>query len=378
LKKQIRVLTVIKHPVGGIRTYLRYTYGKLDKEKYHFTIITTRQMEAAQIKEDLRGFDLNLIECNQFDIYFAYFLFKLLLKERINVIHSQGASCCLLVSTLNMFFRLPHIVTFHETFDENTIRGQFITLKRKIMSYLFSQADILNMVGQDARDNFLSYFPEIKKCEEKVVVIPNGIDAELFKEKLDHLKCLMEMPGIEKGSFVIGYFGRFMPEKGFPVLIDALEILNQSPASIQNLKILAFGWGAFIREYKAIIKDKKIDKYFIFCGFQNDICWVLRQINLLVIPSLREAFGLIAVEGLVTGTPIVASDCVGLREVLRGTPATLVKSGNAVALASAILARMENPEKQQATEFISKAAQRFDSCITARRLEELFEKLRKK
>ncbi len=96
------------------------------------------------------------------------------------------------------------------------------------------------------------------------------------------------------------------------------------------------GWGAFIREYQAYIREKGLTEYFVFIEFQSDVRWILRQINLLAIPSFREAFGLVAVEGLVSGTPIIASNCIGLREVLKDTPARTFETGNSNALASDI------------------------------------------
>ena len=57
-----RILTVVRHPVGGIRTYLKYTYGRLDKEKYSFTILTVKDPEASLIRDDLKGLDVEVID----------------------------------------------------------------------------------------------------------------------------------------------------------------------------------------------------------------------------------------------------------------------------------------------------------------------------
>jgi glycosyltransferase involved in cell wall biosynthesis len=98
---------------------------------------------------------------------------------------------------------------------------------------------------------------------------------------------------------------------------------------------------------------------------------------LLAIPSLREAFGLVAVEGLVSGTPIVASDCIGLREVLKDTPARMFETGNSNDLANAILKIMKISPKTDSLNFIPTAKERFDIKGSVRKLELLFENAEK-
>lgn len=372
----VRILAVIRYPIGGIRTYLKYMYGNLDKRKYSFVILTVPNDETKIIKEDLRDFIIEIIEVKgrSFLLSFGYQIFVTLLKKKIDIIHSQGASSGILASVINVLFRVPHIVTLHETFEENMVKGKISILKRKMISYLFSKATFLNTVSDDAKINLVSMFPELKKSMGKIVVIKNGVDTSYFSEPHSNHKCIYDIDGIRKDAFVIGYLGRYMPEKGFLVLVDAINILSKEN---KEIKVLALGWGAFIREYQAYIREKGLTEYFVFIEFQSDVRWILRQINLLAIPSLREAFGLVAVEGLVSGTPIIASNCIGLREVLKDTPARTFETGNSNDLASAILKIMKISPKTDSLNFISTAKERFDIKSSVKKLELLFENAEK-
>ena len=374
--KKIRVLTVIRHSTGGLRTYLKYTYNCLDRKKYHFTVLLVRAEEIEQVKADLHDLCPEFVEVESFEFPFVRGLLESFWGREVDIIHSQGYSCGVLVSLLNLMFGIPHIITLHGTFDEAVFRGRYASLKRRIIAFLLSRADAVNVVSEDAKVNLLEYFPRFTRCLSKIVVIENGIDVDWFRENVRPQKRLTDIEGIEEDSIVIGYLGRYMPEKGFPVLIDAIERLERSEEAIKkNLKVLALGWGAYIREYQALISGKALNKFFVFIEFQPDVRWVLRQIDVLVIPSLREAFPLIAAEGLVCGAPIIASDCIGLREALRGTPARLVKAGEPRELADAIIDMMRHPKKQEAKDFISVAINRFDVKITAGKLDSLFETL---
>ncbi len=374
--QRIRILTVIRHPIGGIRTYLKYTYNNLNKGKYQFTVLAKQHPETDMMKKDLHNLEVKFVEVKRGKklLSLAYNVFLAMLKGNVDLIHSQGSSAGIIVSSINIIFKIPHIITFHETFDTETISGRFRSLKTKVASFLFSRASYLITVSDDARQNALEYFPNLKKYTDRIIVIYNGVDTDYFQEEIKDLRDVHEIEGIDKDSFVIGYLGRYMPEKGFPVLINAVaKVAEMKPAT--KFKVLSVGDGAYIREYKAIIKEKGLNEYFVFIGLQPDIRWILREIDLLVIPSLREAFPIIGIEGLIAGTPIVASNCIGLKEVLAGSPALLVDPGDPDALAFAIVKRMEVDSKAQAKEFSVIAREKFDAKVTAGKLENLFERV---
>ena len=375
----MRILIPIRHPIGGIRTYLRYTYGQFNSKNYDVVIVYPQEYEnekdVNRISADLRNLGPSVVVTKNKYPLFSLFLtiLRLLINDDFDIIHSQGSTCGIIVSAINMLFRKPHIITFHETFDELSTFGKLSFFKRKIISFLFSRADFLNVVSNDAESNLLKVFPDLVKRSQQIIIIPNGIDTEYFLEELKVEKSIFEIKGIEKNTFVLGYLGRYMPEKGFLILADAIDILDKNNRGSKNLRVLALGWGAFIREYQAYIREKGLADYFVFIEFQSDVRWILRQVNLLAVPSMREAFGLVAIEGLVCGTPIVASDCIGLREVLKGTPARMIKAGDSQDLAEKISEIKEDYliVKREFVEFVPKAVKMFDSKESAAKLDRL-------
>jgi len=88
-------------------------------------------------------------------------------------------------------------------------------------------------------------------------------------------------------------------------------------------------------------------------------------------PSLWEACGLLAMEAMVSGVPLVGTNCIGLREVLKETPCRMVPLGDSSALAEAIAIEMENPSKLIAQEFSRVASERFDAKVHSDKIEEL-------
>lgn len=329
--------------------------------------------ETEQLKVDLKELSAEFVQVDGFNFSFIRRLFLLLCRKDVDVIHSQGYSCGVLVSLVNMLFRTPHVITLHGTFDDTTIRGGGIWFKKQLIWLFLSRANVINVVSHDAKANLIDYFGGAGSYLQKIVVIQNGIDVKFFQQELEagaH-KRLTEIKGIEHGSVVVGYLGRFMPEKGFPVLIDAIELIAKRTPTDETVKVLALGWGAYIREYQASISEKGLNRFFVFIDFQPDVRWILRQLDMLIIPSFREAFPLVAVEALVCGTPIIASNCIGLREVLRDSPARMVKAGDPIGLAAAIMEMVKNSKRQEAVDYIPKALKRFDVSVATEKLDRL-------
>lgn len=369
------LLCVVRHPVGGIATYMRYVYRRLDRSRFRVHVLAASGLEAEAVFPGLGFFDCKFIDMEGIPGLFriAGGVFRKLVGGKIGLIHSQGATAGAIVSLVNMLWRKPHVITFHETFDDRTLSGRLAPLKREVLSFLFSRANRINLVSEDARCNMLEYFPKLRTREQKIIVIPNGVDIG-YLEASDGLgRDLRRDLNIAHGSRVLGFLGRFMPEKGFPVLIDAIAKLVERGR--RDVLVVAVGSGAYEREYRALVKERSLENQFRFIPYQSDVRWIFPQLDILVIPSRREAFALVAIEGLVFGRPIVASACIGLREVLAGTPAVLVMPNDPVALADGIEEAIDPLQRDRAESYRVHARKRFDVSVTAQKLAALFEEV---
>ncbi|OEY67746.1 hypothetical protein BG841_15795 [Marinobacter sp. X15-166B] len=91
-------------------------------------------------------------------------------------------------------------------------------------------------------------------------------------------------------------------------------------------------------------------------------------------PSLWEACGLVAMEALCAGVPLIASDCMGLREVIQDTPAIRVKKEDAASLANGIK-KCISGSKQEFVDFMPMAVERFDVRHTATQIQQMYEQV---
>ena len=374
------ILLVIRWPVGGIRTFIRYVYRNFEPSKWRFTIVALDLKEMAVLLDDLSCLEVVYVPVEDVsnDGSSGFWrLFRrvttLLLNGNYDLVHSHGFTSGMCVALPAFFLGLPHLMTLHDTLNEKQFAGVKGRSRRLGMAALFSLIDKVQSVSNDAQENLLTYFPGLARREQKYLVIPSGIEVRRFFEARP--RDLRSELGVGKDFFLIGFFGRFMSQKGFRFLVDAVELLRMKDGLPKRPFVLAFGEGAFIREEKQAIEERGLKNYFCFMPCTPNIADTIKGLDVVAMPSLWEACGLLAMEVLTCGTPLIGSDCIGLREVIKGTPAIVVSKADAADLGRALLQEMEKSSKETFLRYCLTAAKIFDVRKTSQSIMNLYEQM---
>jgi len=356
-----RILLVVRWPGGGIRTFMRYVYRLFPVESYCFTLIAPNEIEMPVLLEDLAGLDLTYcpVSINPTPMEIFRAVFRQLYSGSIDIVHSQGFTSGICAAIPASIARVPHLLTVHETLNHSQFSGRFGFGKRIAMEAILSLVGTIQSVSYDAQANLLEFFPILRA---RCLVISNGIDVEPFQNAVP--RDLRGELGLGGDYYLVGFLGRFMSPKGFIHLVDAVAQLSEQGLQ-KRLLVLAFGEGGFIREEKAALKDRGLESFFRFLPFTPDVAGVIKGLDLVAMPSLREACPLLPMETLVCGIPLIASDCIGLREVVKDTPTLMVPVGNSNALADGIRFFMEQDQRQRFIEYAPIAAMRYNVEATA-------------
>jgi len=149
---------------------------------------------------------------------------------------------------------------------------------------------------------------------DKVDVIPNAIDATKYQTSVDR-GSVRQRYGVGYGEKLILCVGRLVPQKGIEYFIRAIpHIAKRYPEA--KFIIVGEGWSRDILEAEARAsgQNRKIQ----FTGFASDqeVISLMTSADVLVVPSVYEPFGIVALEGMATGVPVVASQVGGLSEVI--------------------------------------------------------------
>lgn len=170
---------------------------------------------------------------------------------------------------------------------------------------------------------------------ERVTRIPNGIDPSLWE---------FPQPGPAEREPLVVSWGRVQYEKGFQVLARAMHLLR---SSLPDVRCTIAGRGSYLPELQSQIDVEAVSDLVDLPGFlpDSELRELVRRAGCVVIPSLYEPFGLVALEALAAGAPLIVAHTGGLAEMIDGTGAGLTfEPGNADDLAVQIEAVLRDDD----------------------------------
>jgi len=373
---QINILNVIRYPIGGIRSYLKYTYPKLTT-RYRTTIVTVNRPEALLLPSGMTPLEVDLALVSERGPIWslAWRARTLLAGRRYQLVHAQGFTAAIVTLFADPGHRVPRVVTLHETLTPQHLGSLFGFGKRAFLARVLGAMDSIVVVGEDAYANLTEALRLSPRTRSRIRIIRNGVSVQTLRAEAEQpTPNIRAQLGLDEGTPLVGFVGRFMPEKGFDLLIDAVGRIHGDRTVPAPFKVIAVNDGAFVREYRHQIAERGLASLFAFVETQPSVSPLVRQMNAIVMPSRREACPLVAMEAMILGCPLIASDCIGLREVTRGRPVFQVQSGDSHSLAGGLAACLNDPERalQQARAYATTAQADFDSTRTAYELEAAF------
>jgi glycosyltransferase involved in cell wall biosynthesis len=369
----LRVLVAARWPVGGIRTHLGYNAPTLAAAGWRFTFVVPQDETLPALKDtlgDLPGSEFIGVPLSGRECPLWKAIRPLLLGRRFSLLHAHGLTAAAHASLAGLGERVPLLVTLHEPLRDGQFPGLLGSFKRWLLGRALARAAAVVTVSSDAKANLLRHFPNLRKHADRIQAISNGIESSRYPSAPDESGLRREL-GLDEKTTLIGYLGRFMPEKGFPLLLEAAARLARH-GGVRPFHVAAFGSSDYRREYAREIERRGLARHFTLRNFVPDVAPVLGQLDLVVVPSLWEASSLVSMEAMAAGVPVLGSDCPGLREVLRGTPSRTVKTGDPAALECGLRAALAGLWTADAREFAPRARERFDVSRSARRLAELY------
>lgn len=250
--------------------------------------------------------------------------------NNIDLIHTNGSRCTIYGGIAAKLVRIP-LLWHVRIADKDPLLDKFLCLlSTKII--VTSKA-----VGR-----------KFDLCKEnKVVLIPNGVDTKRFNPEID-AQHIREQFEVSNEEFLIGTIAQLIPWKGHKTLLYAA---NEVIKKIPNTKFLIVGeevkeTKGYKDELQEITKHLKIEKNVLFTGFRRDTPEILSSLDLFVLPSKKEHFGRVIIEAMACAKPVIATNAGGVPEIVKdGITGILVPPGDAKALACAILSLLQNNEK---------------------------------
>jgi glycosyltransferase involved in cell wall biosynthesis len=279
-----------------------------------------------------------------------YTLSKIIKDERIDVIQCNSAITSLSAYLSVKIAGIGRVVsTIHNTFDINFLRKNLRKLGDMVVAPCKFIADLYNVK------------------DKKLRIIYNGIDLNDFSSKRDG--WIKREYGISENPILAGFFGGFSWMKGGRFFLESLPIVLKKRKDI--VYIFVGGYENEVREAKERYKEFQNNLFFL--GRRFDVPEIMKEIDILVVPSLSDITPNVILEGYACGIPPVASNVGGIPEIVKDKETgLLIPPKDPLSIAEAVLELSDNPSLR---ENLSKNALKISSYYSKERLAEDYEKV---
>lgn len=244
---------------------------------------------------------------------------------RPDVVHAHDWRSTWAGHTLASLCAVPLVTTFHST--ERGRHGGHIPEggPASIHSVESWIANISQQVICCSRFMQREVIDGFELFPDQVQLIPNGVDVDVWAPH-----------GDQQRSMLVLAWGRVQYEKGFQVLAQAIGRLR---GRVPGIRCVIAGRGPYLPELQSQVDIEGVSDLVHLAGYVSDeeLRSLLHEAGCVVIPSLYEPFGIVALESLAANAPTIVARTGGLAEIMEGTEASLMfEPGNAKELATRI------------------------------------------
>ncbi len=365
MQKKILIVTDFYDPhTSGVVTYINQVIKALKKLNFTITILTTLHSKSLKKEEIVEG--IKIIRCKPtLKISRGYYSIDLVLKY-FKIYRS--------FDYVNIHFPLTEVFPILFTFNKKTILNYHCLPSSSIAYkfidiyfYIFGLTSSLmsKKIIVLSKDYFLNIYAH-KLLKDKVIEIPPYI----LKNKIRKYK--------KNNSIIkIGYLGRICQEKGLENLLEASKILQLNNIA-HKIQIAGELTDKRFKKYISNIREKsKNNKNIVFLNKipENEKINFFNQLDVFILPSINsfEAFGIVQLEAMSCGIPVIASNIKGVRSIIKKTKnGFLFEKNNSKQLANKII-KIKNLQFKKSEEIASDTLKNYGIDIFLKRISRFFE-----
>ncbi len=309
---------------GGLELHVRDYCLWLDKQpgvKLFLALGTD-----SPIHKDLKKLDVEMITydklAGKFPFRMARRLADFVLRHKIDVIHMHWKDDLPLAA-----------------FSKRLTRGKVSLVHSRHMILPGKKHDLYHKLLYKPVDRYITITKQLENlakenlpiAPEKIKAIYYGIDPpqKLDQADIKHLKDKFNLDN----KFTAGLVGRICPEKKQHLLIEAVNILKSQDIHINAMIVGAINQDDYMDDLKKYVSDHGLESYIHFSDFFERPTDLMQCFDVVVMPSGVETFGLVLIEGMYCGIPVIGSNKGGVPEIIdHGVTGLMFESDNVQSL----------------------------------------------
>jgi len=295
---------------------------------------------------------------NQLNVFFSsiYVIRRLLKYQKFNLIHAHVAyPSGFIAYYLSRIFKCPYIITEHSSLLEKLFRSNF---HKRATLFALAHARLIISVSQLAGDKIKKY------VNNQIIMIPN---------LLTETKIIAQVQKTG-GILHLGFLGALPNDrKGLDILLLAFSKIRTE----KNIILEIGGDGVLLEHYKQLAKDLKIESK---CNFHGAIKPVevpkfMQNLDFFILSSRHESFGVVLIEAMAAGKPVIATRCGGPEEIVTEINGYLVENENIDSLQMAIEKMIESFDQFNSEEIISYVQNKYGEDAFMKKISEVYSQI---
>ena len=232
------------------------------------------------IKKYISNSNFDLIHANAFPMFYYAAIIKKILKSKCP----------------------PVVMTEHNTDN----RRRHIIVLKLVEKWIYKSFSRIISISESTQISLKKWLSE---DGDRFCVINNGIPTKDFEDAKPLCRNKISKM-LNNDDYIICMVGTFTKKKNHKIMIPVMKMLGD------DYKLICLGEGQLKKEIKDLADKNGLNKRIIFLGFHKNVAEIIKSSDVVVIPSIWEGFGLIAVEAMACGVPVIASSVPGLKDVV--------------------------------------------------------------
>jgi len=302
--------------IGGVGVHIHSLAKELVKQGHEVYVITYPHKDIKDIDGihviPTKGINIPGLRGLMFGINAKKELKKLVKKENIDIIHGHYLIPAGLASVkVGKSTKTKTYVTAHGSDMFEMYKKHAYT--RPIIKKVLKDADVVLAVSEALKEEILK--TNVKNIKEKTRIHLNSVDIDKFKNSNndDFEKEMIKTFNFNPNKPTILFVGNIIKRKNVDLIIEAKKELKT------DCNLIVVGDGPLLDKLKEKVeryKDKNQIKDVYFTGPRKDVENIIPTCDLLILPSFTESFGLVLIEALACGKPVIGSNVGGIKEII--------------------------------------------------------------
>jgi glycosyltransferase involved in cell wall biosynthesis len=340
-KERVKILHISKVTgITGTETHLLSLLPRLDRSRYEVTFMILTEPDKPvddyfQMFKEKEIKTKRLIIRRDVDPKCLWNMYLFIRRNSFDIVHTHLIHADLYGNLAAKLAGVRYVISTKHGYDEFRYNKLYGTMDRISSRFQNKIIIISNVLGR--------FLNEIEGLSlEKMVNIYYGLD-EARMSNIESIETNLRLElGIPHTAKLICSVGRLIPVKGFRHIRETMpSILNFAP----TIHLVIVGEGPLRTELESLVRELSLSERVHFLGYRKDVSVILPQVDIFVHPTYGEGFGLVLLEAMYYGLPIVSTKTMSIPEiVIDGETGILVPPGDKRSVARGILKLIRFPK----------------------------------